>query len=94
MGNTISRCFGRESKPPKRKRKQSELEIALFEEPKVDSYMGLPLPETSEDVSDFVHSFVGWSYISGCSCIFIKRIFMITDSPIVRSLMLCVLVAK
>ena len=93
MGNTLSRCFGRQSKPPKRKRKQSEQEIALFEQPKVDSYTGLPLPETVEDVSDFVHGFVSWSF-SGCSCIFIKSIFMITDNPIVRSLMLCVLIAK
>ena len=93
MGNTFSRCFGQESKAPERKRKQSELEIALFEQPKVDSYMGLPLPEAPEDVSDFVHGFVSWS-LSGCSCTFIKRIFMITDIPIVRSLMLCILVAK
>ena len=54
MGNTLSRCCGRQSKPAKRKRKskQSEEEIALFEQPKVDSYMGLSLAETPEDVSD------------------------------------------
>ena len=57
MGNTLSRCCGRESKPPKRKRKskQSELEIALFECPKVDSYMGLPLAEVPGDVSELLY---------------------------------------
>ena len=60
MGNTLSRCCGRESKPPKRKRKskQSELEIALFECPKVDSYMGLPLAEVPGDVSELLYVFV------------------------------------
>ena len=54
MGNTLSRCCGRESKPAKRKQKfkQLEDEIPLFEQPKVDSYMKLSLAETLEDVSN------------------------------------------
>ena len=50
MGNTLSRCCGRESKSAKRKQKskQSEDEIALFEQTKVDSYMA----ETAKDVSN------------------------------------------
>ena len=50
MGNTLSRCCGRESKPAKRKQKskQTEEEIALFEQFKVDFYMA----ETAEDVSN------------------------------------------
>ena len=57
MGNTLSRCCGRESKPVKpAKRKQksklSEEEIALFEQFKVSFYMELSLTETAEDVSN------------------------------------------
>ena len=54
-GVSLSRCCGRESKLAKQKRKskQSEQEIALFEQPKVDSYIGLSLAETLEcHVSD------------------------------------------
>ena len=60
MGNTLSRCCGRESKPPKQKRKskQSELEIALCERSKIGSYMGLPLADRPKDVSYFVYVFV------------------------------------
>ena len=59
MGNTLSRCCGRESKSAKRKQKskQSKDEIALFEYLKVDSYTTLSLAETPQDVSDICTRF-------------------------------------
>ena len=54
MGHALCHCCGRESKPAKQKRKskQPEQEAALFEQLKVDSYIGLSLAEALEDVSD------------------------------------------